>query len=123
MDSETIRYWNRAIDKDPVRVVAAIRDRVQKLVRTSNFFCRFALSYCLQLFVGAFLCLQSFPYVLLEAVTEAAKAPTGAGHRWRGLVRAGIIEALCEGLLVAPDDRPMPVGPEKVGVIFYFSVV
>lgn len=34
MDSETIRYWDRVIDKDSVRVVAAIRDRVQKLVRT-----------------------------------------------------------------------------------------
>lgn len=30
-----------------------------------------------------------------------------AGHRWRGLVRAGIIEALCESLLVAPESPPM----------------
>lgn len=41
-------------------------------------------------------------------------APAGAGHQWRGLVRAGIIEALCEGLLVAPENPPMSVGLDKV---------
>ncbi|EIM88988.1 uncharacterized protein STEHIDRAFT_109287 [Stereum hirsutum FP-91666 SS1] len=72
MDSETIRYWDRVIDKDP-----------------------------------------SFPYFLLRSVTQAAMAPAGAGHQWRGLVRAGIIEALCEGLLVAPENPPMSVGLDK----------